>query len=129
MQSSRPHPRRREAATARLRHLNRRQHAGQEHRRSAMDSLLVDLYQLTILDAYHREGLRGEAVFEPFVRKLPQAQFVESRLLSIVHFQPLIASKAARSVMVAQGRTLVDFGMRCAHGAEAALFATRAACL
>jgi len=69
---------------------------------------------------------------EPILRvtaPLPQAQFVESRLLNIVHFQTLIASKAARVVLAAQGRQLVDFGMRRAHGAEAALFAARAAWL
>ena len=67
---------------------------------------------------------------EPVLRvtaPLPQAQFVESRLLNIVHFQTLIASKAARVVLAAPGRRLVDFGMRRAHGAEAALFAARAA--
>jgi nicotinate phosphoribosyltransferase len=69
---------------------------------------------------------------EPVLRvtaPLPQAQLVETRLLNIVHFQTLIASKAARSVGVAGGRLLVDFGMRRAHGAEAALFAARAAYL
>jgi nicotinate phosphoribosyltransferase len=69
---------------------------------------------------------------EPILRvtaPLPLAQLVESRLLNIVHFQTLIASKAARVVLVAPGRLLVDFGMRRAHGAEAALFAARAAYL
>lgn len=69
---------------------------------------------------------------EPVLRvtaPLPQAQFVESRLLNIVHFQTLIASKAARMRTAAQDRTLVDFGMRRTHGAEAALFAARAAWL
>lgn len=69
---------------------------------------------------------------EPVLRvtaPLPQAQLVESRLLNIVHLQTLIASKAARIVLAAGGRQLVDFGMRRAHGAEAALFAARAAWL
>jgi nicotinate phosphoribosyltransferase len=69
---------------------------------------------------------------EPILRvtaPLPQAQFVESRLLNLVHFQTLIASKAARVVLAAPDRLLVDFGMRRAHGAEAALFAARAAYL
>jgi nicotinate phosphoribosyltransferase len=168
--------------------------------------LLTDLYQLTMLQAYFVEGMRETAVFELFVRKLPerrnfllaagleqalefleglsfsseeltwleretrlergfldslaelrftgdvdalpegtvffpnepvlrvaapmpQAQLVESRLLNIVHFQSLIASKAARSALVAPGKLLVDFGMRRAHGAEAALLAARAAWL
>jgi nicotinate phosphoribosyltransferase len=59
--------------------------------------------------------------------ELPEAQLVESRLMNIVHFQTLVASKAARSVLVAGDRRLVDFGMRRAHEAEAALYAARAA--
>jgi len=69
---------------------------------------------------------------EPIIRvtaPLPQAQLVESRLINILHFQTLIASKAARCVIAAPDRLLVDFGMRRAHGAEAGLFAARAACL
>jgi len=66
---------------------------------------------------------------EPILRivaPLPQAQLVESRLINILHFQTLIASRAARCVIAAEGRQLVDFGMRRAHGSEAAMFAARA---
>jgi nicotinate phosphoribosyltransferase len=35
------------------------------------DALLTDLYQLTMLQAYYREGMVGPASFELFVRKLP----------------------------------------------------------
>ena len=63
------------------------------------------------------------------VAPLPEAQLVESRLINLIHYQTLIASKAARCVLAAPGKLLVDFGMRCAHGAEAALFAARAAYL
>jgi nicotinate phosphoribosyltransferase len=69
---------------------------------------------------------------EPVLRvtaPLPEAQLVESRLVNLVHFATTIASKAARCVLAAPGRTLVDFGMRRAHGAEAALLAARAAYL
>jgi nicotinate phosphoribosyltransferase len=69
---------------------------------------------------------------EPIVRvtaPLPEAQLVESRLINLLHFQTLIASKAARVVLAAPGRQLVDFGMRRAHGAEAALLAARASYL
>jgi len=74
----------------------------------------------------------GTVVFanEPLVRvvaPLPEAQLVESRLLNLIHFQTMIASKAVRCVLAAPGRLLVDFGMRRAHGAEAALLAARAA--
>ncbi|MDX1593716.1 MAG: nicotinate phosphoribosyltransferase [Gammaproteobacteria bacterium] len=170
------------------------------------DALLTDLYQLTMLQAYRARGMDGTAVFEFFVRKLPetrgvlvaagleqavaylrelrfsdedlaflrasghfddafvddlagfrftgdvdampegtvcfanepllrvtaplpQAQLVESRLINLLHLQTLVASKAVRCVMAAGKRTLVDFGMRRAHGAEAALHAARAAYL
>jgi len=66
---------------------------------------------------------------EPIVRvvaPMPEAQLVESRLLNLVHFQTAVASKAVRSVLVAPGKQLVDFGLRRAHGAEAGLLAARA---
>src|SRR5271169_681348 len=66
---------------------------------------------------------------EPILRvtaPLPQAQLAESRLINILHFQTLIATKAARMMLVAPGKVLVDFGMRRAHGAEAGLMAARA---
>ena len=169
-------------------------------------ALLTDLYQLTMLQAYFEQGMNEQAVFEFFVRRLPQnrgflvaagleqalqfleqlrftdaeldwvrrsrrfsadfpdwlaglrftgevhaipegtaffadepilrvtapiaqAQLVESRLINLLHFQTLVASKAARVVLVAGGKLLVDFGMRRAHGAEAALYAARASYL
>jgi nicotinate phosphoribosyltransferase len=66
---------------------------------------------------------------EPIVRvtaPLPEAQLVEARLINILHFQTLIASKAARMALAAPGKLLVDFGVRRAHGAEAGLMAARA---
>jgi len=166
--------------------------------------LMTDLYQLTMLDAYHAHGMDETAVFELFVRTLPpqrnfmmaaglaqalefleqlrfapeelewieasgkfsrgfaahlerlrftgevhalpegtiffanepvlrvtaplpEAQLVESRLINLVHFETLVATKAARSVLAAPGKLLVDFGLRRAHGAEAGLLAARAA--
>ncbi len=66
---------------------------------------------------------------EPILRvtaPLPQAQLVETRLINILHFQSLIAAKAARCVLAAPGKVLVDFGLRRAHGAEAGTMAARA---
>ncbi len=66
---------------------------------------------------------------EPILRvraPLPVAQLVETRLINLAHFQTLIASKAARMVLAAPGKALVDFGLRRAHGAEAGLLAARA---
>lgn len=168
--------------------------------------LLIDLYQLTMLQGYFDRGMEETAVFEFFVRKLPpdrgflmaagleqaldfletlrfsseelewlaksgrfsrafvdylerlrftgdvhavregtiffpnepilrvtaplpQAQLVETRLINLLHFQILIASKAARFVLTAPGKRLIDFGLRRAHGAEAGLMAARAAYL
>ena len=66
---------------------------------------------------------------EPILRitaPLPQAQLVETRIINILHFQTMIASKAVRMVLAAPDRLLVDFGLRRAHGAEAGLLAARA---
>ena len=69
---------------------------------------------------------------EPILRvvaPLREAQLVESRVMNLVHFETLVASKAARSVLAAPGRLLVDFGLRRAHGAEAGLLSARASYL
>ncbi|HVV78259.1 MAG TPA: nicotinate phosphoribosyltransferase, partial [Pseudolabrys sp.] len=73
----------------------------------------------------------GTVVFphEPLIRitaPLPEAQLIESRIINILHFQSLIASKAARMVLTADGKSLADFGLRSAHGAEAGLLSARA---
>ena len=168
-----------------------------------MSPLLTDLYELNMLQAYLDRGENGEAVFEFFVRRLPerrgfllaagladaldylenlcfsetdiawlkstgrfrdnlldyfanfrftgdvhaipegtlcfpyepllrvtaplpQAQLVETRIINILHFQTMIASKAARMVLAAPGKVLSDFGLRTAHGAEAGLYSARA---
>lgn len=166
--------------------------------------LLTDLYQLTMLQAYCNSGMRERAVFELYVRNLPdsraflvacglesvlgflenisfnddelgylagtgrfsaglidylkgfrftgdvhalpegtvffadeplirieapisEAQLVESRIINFMQFETLIASKAARCMLAAGGRaTLIDFGLRRTHGAEAGLLAARA---
>ena len=67
---------------------------------------------------------------EPIVRvtaPLPQAQLVETRLVNLMQIQTLVASKAARMMLAAPGKALIDFGLRRAHGAEAGLLAARAA--
>ncbi len=166
-------------------------------------ALLTDLYEITMLQAYFRQRMNETAVFEFFVRRLPEqrnflmaagleqvvayltglrfddadlawlhasgqfdpafleslrdfrftgdvdavaegtvvfadepilritaplreAQFVESRVMNLLHLQTLVASKAARVAIAAQGRRLVDFGLRRAHGAEAAILSARA---
>jgi nicotinate phosphoribosyltransferase len=67
---------------------------------------------------------------EPLLRitaPIAEAQLVETSLLSILHFQTLIASKAARVTFAAAGHPVVEFGSRRAHGIEAAVLAARAA--
>ena len=168
------------------------------------EALVIDLYQLTMLQAYLEHGVRGPASFELFVRRLPpnrnfliaaglsaaldylehlrfepsdieylaslerfslelldylrdfrfsgsvdaipegtpvfaneplltvhapmpEAQLVESRLINVIQLPTMVASKAARIVTAAAGRPVADFGLRHAHGADAALAAARAA--
>jgi nicotinate phosphoribosyltransferase len=165
--------------------------------------LLTDLYQINMLQAYWREGMRDEAVFSLLLRRLPErrnyvlacglddalgvleslrfadadltylaslgtyddgflawlrglrftgsvravpdgtpifpfepilevaapiaeAQLAESLVMNQVHLQTVLATKAARVVHAARGRTVVDFGMRRMHGADAALKGARA---
>jgi len=66
---------------------------------------------------------------EPILRviaPLREAQLVESRIVNLLHFQTVVASKAARCALVAPGKLLVDFGLRRAHCAEAGLLSARA---
>jgi len=58
-----------------------------------------------------------------------EAQILETALLSIINFETMVASKAVRVVRAAQGRIVVEFGARRAHGPGAAVAGARAACL
>jgi nicotinate phosphoribosyltransferase len=74
----------------------------------------------------------GTVVFanEPLVRvrgPLIQAQLVESVLLTVIGFQTLVATKAARVVEAAGGGPVLEFGLRRAQGPDGALSAARAA--
>jgi nicotinate phosphoribosyltransferase len=76
----------------------------------------------------------GTPVFppEPLLRvtgPLPEAQLVETGLLARVAFQTSVASRGARIVEAAAGRSVVEFGARRAHGVEAGVYAARAAVL
>lgn len=67
---------------------------------------------------------------EPILRvtaPIAEAQLMETSLLSIIHLQSVIASKAARVATAAAGRPVVEFGTRRAHGVEAGVLAARAA--
>src|SRR5579875_2495856 len=58
---------------------------------------------------------------------LIEAQIVETYLLTTFAFQTLIASKAARCVLATNGKPVVEFGSRRAHGPDAGILAARAA--
>jgi len=73
----------------------------------------------------------GTVVFpqEPLVEvvaPLPQAQIVETFLMNQIQIATITASKASRVVYAAKGRSVVDFGLRRMHGADAAMKAARA---
>lgn len=56
-----------------------------------------------------------------------QAQFIETILLLLINHQSLIATKANRIVRAAEGRSVMEFGTRRAHGASSAIYGARAA--
>lgn len=70
--------------------------------------------------------LADEPVLE-ITAPLPFAQLLETALMNAVQLDTLVATKAARCVLAARGRPVVDFGFRRAHGLEAGVRAARAA--
>jgi len=74
----------------------------------------------------------GSVIFahEPLLRirgRLLVCQLLETALLTIVNFQTLIASKAARVCQAAQGDSVLEFGLRRAQGIDGGISASRAA--
>lgn len=66
---------------------------------------------------------------EPLVRvtaPIIETQIIETYLLATINFQTSIATKASRVVLAAQGREVIDFGTRRAHGPQAGVLAARA---
>ncbi len=60
---------------------------------------------------------------------LPIAQLLETAVMNLVQYPTLVATKAARCALVADGRQLADFGFRRAHGIETGIEAALAAYL
>ncbi len=74
----------------------------------------------------------GTVVFphEPLVRvraPIIEAQLVETALLTLVNHQTLIATKASQICYAARGDSVLEFGLRRAQGADAAIYGARAA--
>lgn len=107
----------------------------------------AQLERLTQLDLFDESFLRwlegfrfsgdihampeGTPVFpyEPLVEvraPIAEAQLLETFLMNFIHLETQLASKAARMVVAAGDRPVVDFGMRRMHGMEASLRAVRA---
>jgi len=73
----------------------------------------------------------GTPVFEntpilEIVAPITDGQIVETFVMNQIALQTVLASKAARVVKAAAGRTVIDFGARRMHGADAAIKAARA---
>jgi len=60
---------------------------------------------------------------------LAEAQFVETALLTIINYQTLVATKAARIIHAAAGAAVIEFGLRRAHGPDGGLSCARGACV
>ena len=74
----------------------------------------------------------GSVVFpkEPLLKveaPILQAQLLETPLLNFINHQALIATKAARINEAAQGKNVLEFGLRRAHGPDAGIYGARAA--
>ena len=72
----------------------------------------------------------GTIVFpdEPLIRvtaPIVEAQLVETFILNTVNLQTMIATKASRVVFVAQGKPIVEFGLRRTQGTDAGMKAAR----
>src|SRR5438046_6160898 len=74
----------------------------------------------------------GTLIFphEPLIRvcgPIIHCQLLETALLTILNFQSLIATKAARVCLAAENEAVIEFGLRRAQGVDGGLSAARAA--
>jgi nicotinate phosphoribosyltransferase len=100
----------------------------------------LDIFKPAFLDFLKNFRFRGKVtaipegsvVFacEPLLTvegPMAQAQLVETALLNIINFQTLVATKAARLTVAAEGGTVVEFGLRRAQGPDGGLSEARGA--
>ncbi|MCC6223676.1 MAG: nicotinate phosphoribosyltransferase [Thermoleophilia bacterium] len=104
-----------------------------EETRLFTGAFLAELERLSFTGSV-RALPEGTAFFAPepvleVTAPMLEAQLVETVVLNTIHYQSLVAAKAARCVDAAGGRGLVDFGLRRTHGADAGLRAARASYL
>jgi nicotinate phosphoribosyltransferase len=74
----------------------------------------------------------GTVVFEDeplleITAPIIEAQLVETAVMNLCHLETVLTSKAARTVLAARGRPVVDFGLRRTHGLDAGMKAARCA--
>ena len=73
--------------------------------------------------------VHGEEPILEVTASIPVAQIAETYLLNQITLHTTIASKAARYVIAAEGRDLVDFALRRTHGVEAGEAVARASAI
>jgi nicotinate phosphoribosyltransferase len=76
----------------------------------------------------------GSVVFpnEPLIRvtaPIIEAQLVETFLLNTINLQTMIATKSSRVVQAAEGKPVVEFGLRREHGVDAGMKVARSSYL
>lgn len=101
--------------------------AGQPFFEKAFLDMLAGVKLTVSVDAV----AEGSLVFahEPLLRvegPLLQCQLLESPLLNLINFPTLIATKAARVCLAAEGDPVMEFGLRRAQGMDGAMTASRA---
>jgi nicotinate phosphoribosyltransferase len=73
--------------------------------------------------------VHGEEPILEVTAPIAIAQLVETAMLNRITVHTTLASKAARYVLAAEGRDLVDFAFRRTHGTDAAMAAARASAI
>ncbi|MBM7704782.1 nicotinate phosphoribosyltransferase [Metabacillus iocasae] len=111
------------------------------HRELQVEEEFIDYLRTVRFTGDVRSVVEGEIIFanEPIVQvdaPLAQAQLIETPLLNMLNFHPLIATKASRIrlavgadelVESSMSKRLMEFGARRAHELDAALYGARAA--